>query len=69
MESGSQIGTYVAYGFVCLFLLVVAVAAARSYGMIISLFVMLFMGNTKPSENAGIITSDDNQDPDRAPGV
>ena len=52
MESGSQFGTYLAYGFVCLFLLVVAIAAARSYGMIMSLVLMVFMGNTKPEKDS-----------------
>ena len=60
MESGSQIGTYVAYFFVCLFLLVVAIAAARSYGMIMSLVLMVFMGRSKPTTDC--TNSDTNHD-------
>lgn len=60
MESGSQVGTYIAYGFVCLFLLVVAIAAARSYGMIMSLVLMVFLGNTKPGKSP----ADEEQEPD-----
>lgn len=63
MESGSQVGTYVAYFFVCLFLLVVAVAAARSYGMIMSLVLMVFFGNTKPS--ADTANSESNSDDEK----
>lgn len=64
MESGSQVGTYIAYGFVCLFLLVVAIAAARSYGMIMSLVLMVFMGNTKPDAEAGTTPADGKADAD-----
>jgi hypothetical protein len=53
MESGSQVGTYVAYGFVVLFLLLVAVAAARSYGMILSLVVLAFMPKKKEDYENG----------------
>lgn len=68
MESGSMIGTYVAYGFVCLFLLVVAVAAARSYGMIMSLVLMVFLGNAKPDTEAGTAPVDGKPetDPERS---
>lgn len=61
MESGSQFGTYVAYGFVCLFLLIVIVAAIRSYGMIMSLVLLLFSGNTKPDTEAGTRPSSDDK--------
>ena len=64
MESGSQIGTYMAYFFVCLFLLVVAIAAARSYGMIMSLVLMVFMGPTKPAIDTA--NSDTNEDEKRS---
>ena len=65
MESGSQLGTYVAYFFVCLFLVVVAVAAARSYGMIMSLVLMVFMGNTRPASDSaeGDAVGDDAKNP------
>ena len=64
MESGSQVGTYVAYFFVCFFLLIVIIAAARSYGMIMSLVLMVFMGNTKPnSEEADLDTAKRKSDP------
>lgn len=61
MENESQIGTYVAYAFVCLFLLVVAVAAARSYGMIMSLVLMVFTGNTKPAVDTQTSESTDRE--------
>ena len=64
MESGSQIGTYIAYFFVCLFLLVVAIAAARSYGMIMSLVLMVFMGPTKPTIDT--TSSETNEDEKRS---
>ena len=64
MESGSQIGTYIAYFFVCLFLLVVAIAAARSYGMIMSLVLMVFMGPTKPTIDTA--SSETNEDEKRS---
>lgn len=53
MESGSQLGTYIAYFFICLFLLLLAVTAARAYGMIMSLVLMVFMGKSKPTTDAG----------------
>ncbi|MGV3708806.1 MAG: hypothetical protein ACO1Q7_08190 [Gemmatimonas sp.] len=58
MESESQLGTYIAYGFVCLFLTVVVIAAIRSYSMIMSLVLLLFSGNTKPDTDSGTMTKD-----------
>ena len=52
MENGSEYGTYIAYGFVVLFLVVVAVAAARSYGMILSLVALAFMPKKKEDYEA-----------------
>jgi hypothetical protein len=44
MESGSAIGTYVAYVLVCLFLVFLTVVVARSVAMMLSLVVLPFMG-------------------------
>ncbi|MEP6832993.1 MAG: hypothetical protein ABJB74_06345 [Gemmatimonas sp.] len=43
----------------CLFLVVVSIAAARSYGMIMSLVVMLFMGKSKAAPDASMSESND----------
>lgn len=52
MENGSEYGNYIAYGFVVLFLVVVTVAAARSYGMILSLVALAFMPKKKEDYEA-----------------
>ena len=62
MESGSEVGTYIAYAFVVLFLLLVAVAAARSYGMILSLVVMAFLPDRQPSTKVGDTESSPDSD-------
>ena len=65
MENGSQVGTYVAYFFVCLFLLLLAVTAARAYGMIMSLVLMVFLGNSKPTtDTVDTDNSSDGRNPD-----
>lgn len=53
MENGSEYGNYIAYGFVVLFLVIVVVAAARSYGMILSLVALAFMPKKKEDYDAG----------------
>ncbi|MBC8090314.1 MAG: hypothetical protein H7Z40_23890 [Phycisphaerae bacterium] len=66
MESGSELGTYIAYGFVVLFLLVVALAAARSYSMILSLILLAFMPKKKEDyerENADASVDGNDQRP------
>lgn len=61
MESGSEYGTYIAYAFVVLFLVVVAVAAARSYGMILSLVALAFMPKKKADYEAAYEFDDTKQ--------
>jgi hypothetical protein len=59
MESGSHLGTYVAYGFVCLFLVIVALAVLRSSTMVIALLTLPFLrdkaakGPGDPGQPAG----------------
>lgn len=52
MENGSEYGNYIAYAFVVLFLVIVIVAAARSYGMILSLVALAFMPKKKEEYDA-----------------